>query len=149
KLMTTEDYLHAIIYHSDGQLSVFTYQDQVNVHRFDTTIKPEAAKSMRLVFVDDKVYLAFEDADIDEGSRQLRMQEISLDFENYNYQKSAAVLSSAGSSSAIQGWGIGLITTGTVLAVSVAVIVAIKKFKRQSLGTKMETTELLPLGKLE
>ncbi|WP_257282463.1 hypothetical protein, partial [Endozoicomonas sp. ISHI1] len=60
-----------------------------------------------------------------------------------------AVLSSAGSSSAIQGWGIGLITTGTVLAVSVAVIVAIKKFKRQPPGSKTETTELLPLDKLK
>ncbi|WP_257276344.1 MULTISPECIES: hypothetical protein, partial [unclassified Endozoicomonas] len=140
---TTEDYLHAIIYHSDGQLSVFSYQDQVNVHRFDTTIKPATAESMRPVFVGDNVYLAVENADIEGGSRQVQMQAISLGIENYNYQKPAAASSSAGSSSVLPDWGIGLIAAGTVLAVSVAVIVVVKRFKKQPLGTEAETHELL------
>ncbi|WP_257281297.1 hypothetical protein [Endozoicomonas sp. ISHI1] len=147
RLMATEDYLYAIIYNSDGRLSVLTYEDQVNVHRFDTTIKPAAAKSMHPVFVGKKVYLAFENTDIEEDSRQVQMQEIVLALESYNNPKSRAASSSAGLSAVLPDWGVAPIAVGSVMVATVAVLVALKWFKRQPPGSKMETSELLPLEK--
>ncbi|WOG27433.1 hypothetical protein [Endozoicomonas sp. 8E] len=141
RLMTTEGYLHAIIYNSDGQLSVFSYEDQVNVHRFDTTFKPATAKSMRLVFVGNKAYLAIENSDSEEGSRQIRMQEISLGLESYDRQKPCVALRSAESSAVISDWLTELIAGGAVVATAaVAVILVIYKFKRPG----MQTSKLRP-----
>ncbi|WP_422136720.1 hypothetical protein [Endozoicomonas sp. ALD040] len=137
RLMTTEDYLHAIIYNSDGQLSVFTYEDQVNVHRFDTRFKPAAVESMRLVFVGNKAYLAIENPDTEEGGRQVRMQEISLGLENYNRQKPSVALWSAESSAVISDWRTELIAgSAAVATTAVAVVLAINKFKRSGMKTR-------------
>ncbi|WP_422139789.1 hypothetical protein [Endozoicomonas sp. ALC020] len=137
RLMTTEDYLHAIIYNSDGQLSVFTYEDQVNVHRFDTRFKPAAAESMRLVFVGNKAYLAIENPDTEEGGRQVQMQEISLGIENFNRQKPCVALRSSESSAVISDWRTELIAAGAVVATTaVAVILIINKFKRSGMRTR-------------
>ncbi len=137
RLMTTEDYLHAIIYNSDGQLSVFTYEDQVNVHRFDTRFKPAAAESMRLVFVGNKAYLAIENPDTEEDGRQVRMQEISLGLENYNRQKPSVALWSAESSAVISDWRTELIAgSAAVATTAVAVVLAINKFRRSGLKTR-------------
>ncbi|WOG27434.1 hypothetical protein [Endozoicomonas sp. 8E] len=144
-LMTTEDYLHAIIYNSEGQVSVVTYEGQVNINRFDTTFKPAAVKSMRPVFVGNKVYLSVEDYESEKGSRYVRMQEISLHPGNYNHQKKPTVLSfeeppssselsrksSEELSAEVFAWGIGLISASSVTAVTVAIVIAIKVFKKQ------------------
>ncbi|WP_252177292.1 hypothetical protein [Endozoicomonas sp. 4G] len=146
RLMATEGYLHAIIYKSDGQLSVITYEDQVNIHRFDTAFKAATVQSVHPVFVGNNVYLATANADIGEDGRRVRMQEISLGPENYNHPISPAVLSSVKSPEAIHSWGIGFITAATVVVVTVAVVVAIKKFKRKPFGSETDTHELLPFG---
>ncbi|WP_422414174.1 hypothetical protein, partial [Endozoicomonas sp. ALB122] len=128
---------HAIIYNSDGQLSVFTYEDQVNVHRFDTRFKPAAAESMRLVFVGNKAYLAIENPDTEEGGRQVQMQEISLGIENFNRQKPCVALRSSESSAVISDWRTELIAAGAVVATTaVAVILIINKFKRSGMRTR-------------
>ncbi|WP_448215596.1 hypothetical protein [Endozoicomonas sp. 2B-B] len=147
RLITRDDLLHAIIYDSDGQVYVVTYQNQVNVHRFDTTFVPAAAKSMRPVFVGNNVYLAVENADIEKGSRLVRMQEISLEIENYNYQVSPIAFSPERSTEGMSGLGIGFIAAGSVTVATIAIILAIKKFKRQRFGSGTETHELLSLDK--
>ncbi|WP_252177291.1 hypothetical protein [Endozoicomonas sp. 4G] len=146
RLITKDDFLHAIIYNSDGHVNVVTYQNQINVHRFDTTFAPAVANSMRPVFVGNNAYLAVENADLEEGSRLVRMQEISLELENYNYQESPVALSSARSSEGMSGLEIGLIAVSSVTVATIAVIVAIKKFKRRLFRSGMETHELLTLG---
>ncbi|WOG27432.1 hypothetical protein [Endozoicomonas sp. 8E] len=136
RLMATEGYLHAIIYNSDGQMSVFTYEDQVIVHRFDTRFKPAAAESMRPVFVGNKAYLAINNSDSEEGGRQVQMQEISLGPENCNRQKPSVALWSAESSAVISDWRTELIAGGAVVATAaVAVILVINKFKRSGMRT--------------
>ncbi|WP_252177293.1 hypothetical protein [Endozoicomonas sp. 4G] len=133
RLMATEGYLHAILYNSDGQLSVFTYKDQINIRRFDTTFKPAPAKSMRLVLVGNKAYLAIANSDIEEGSRQVRMQKISLGLENDNRQKPSVALSSSELSSVMSDWRIELIAGAAVVpTLAVAVILVINKFKKTS-----------------
>ncbi|WOG27436.1 hypothetical protein [Endozoicomonas sp. 8E] len=147
RLMTTNDYLHAIVYNSDGQLSVVTYKGQVNVDRFDITFKPAAAKSMRPVFVGNNAYLAIENSDIEEGRRLVRMQEISLELKNYIYHKPPAALSSAEPSEVISGLGIGFIAGGAAMVATIAIILAIKKFKKRPFDSGMETHELLSSDK--
>ncbi|WP_422473640.1 hypothetical protein [Endozoicomonas sp. ALB032] len=147
RLIPRDDLLHAIIYNSDGQAYVVTYQNQVNVHRFDTTFTPAAAKSMRPVFVRNNAYLAVENTNIEEGRRLVRMQEISLEIENYNYQVSPIAFSSERSTEGMSGLGIGFIAAGSVTVATIAIILAIKKFKRQRFGSGTETHELLSLDK--
>ncbi|WP_422139787.1 hypothetical protein [Endozoicomonas sp. ALC020] len=145
RLVTTEDYSHAIIYTSDGQMSVVTYKDQANINRFDTTFKPAAVKSMRPVFVGNKVYLSVQDYESEKGSRHVQMQEIFLHPGNYNHQKPPAAIlykespssfglsrkSSGKLSAAVFGLGIGLITASTVMTVTIAIVIAIKTLKKQ------------------
>ncbi|WP_257293004.1 hypothetical protein [Endozoicomonas sp. ONNA1] len=152
RLIATEDYLHAVIYNSDGRLTVLTYKDQVNNHRLGTTFKPATANTMRPVFVGNKVYLAVEIDDTGEGNERVRMQEIALDLEgleglgNDNLQKPYDDLSPSQSSSDTSDWKTGLIIVGALVVVAtVTVIVAIKKFKKQPLGSGAETHELMPI----
>ncbi|WP_257276335.1 hypothetical protein [Endozoicomonas sp. SESOKO4] len=136
RLMITGDHLHAIIYNSDGQLSVFTYKDQVKVHRFDTTFKPATAESMRLVFLGNKAYLAVEVADIEEGSRQVRMQEVFLGLENLSPQEFPATLSSGVNTRFITGFFAGC----TLLLGTVAFYELAKSwFKKELIQQDVET----------
>uniref|UniRef100_UPI0021475A7C hypothetical protein n=1 Tax=Endozoicomonas sp. SESOKO4 TaxID=2828745 RepID=UPI0021475A7C len=122
RLVTAKNYVHTIIYNSNGQLSVVTYENQANVHQFDAAFKTPATRSMRPVFVGNKAYLAVADADVEKGIRHVRMQVISLGLD-----KLPPVLSPK-----FPDWCIGLITAGVVVLVAVvSAIVAVKKFKRK------------------
>ncbi|WP_257276334.1 hypothetical protein [Endozoicomonas sp. SESOKO4] len=164
KLMTTKDYLHAIIYNSDGRLSALTYKNQVNIHRFATTFKPAPTKSLRPIFVGNKAYLATENDEIREDGRktEVRMQEISLGLEFFNHQKAPTALAAAGSASQSAStsasgsaedtpWGTVAAAGGTAVVViaTIAVYLAIKKFKRQPTVSEMEPNELQPLRNLQ
>ncbi|WOG27384.1 hypothetical protein [Endozoicomonas sp. 8E] len=121
RLVTAKNCLHAIIYNSNGQLTVITYENQVNVHHFDTAFKIPATRSMRPVFVGNNAYLAVADADIEKGTRHVRMQVIFLYPENL----------SPSFPEEFPEWCIGLITVGVVALVVAVSVLVLKKFKRK------------------
>ncbi|WP_448215617.1 WD40 repeat domain-containing protein [Endozoicomonas sp. 2B-B] len=139
RLVTSDHYLHAIIYNSNGQLSVITYENQVNVHHFDTAFKTPATKSMRPIFVGNNAYLAIADADIEKGTRHVRMQMLSLGLQNYN-PKNLPPLSRA----EIPDWGIGLIAVGVVFVAAVSATVFVKKLKSRQPVPVKNVTDLFP-----
>ncbi|WP_422442147.1 MULTISPECIES: WD40 domain-containing protein [unclassified Endozoicomonas] len=121
RLVTAKNCLQAIIYNSNGQLSVITYENQVNVHHFDTAFKIPATRSMRPVFVGNNAYLAAAYADIEKGTRHVRMQVISLHLENLSPSPPGE----------FPEWGIGLITVVVVVLVVAVSVLVHKKYRRK------------------
>ncbi|WP_252177296.1 hypothetical protein [Endozoicomonas sp. 4G] len=149
RLMKTGDYLHAIIYNRAGQLSVFTYDDQVNINRFDATFTAATAKSMRPVFAGNNLYLAFTNPDIGEHRRQVQMQEVSLNLEHYNHTKPTATLSNrkalALSSRIIPDWGLAFLSgSATLVVVALVVTVSVYCYSKKQIASRKQTLKAPP-----
>ncbi|MCW7555120.1 hypothetical protein NX722_21335 [Endozoicomonas gorgoniicola] len=144
RLMTTEHYLHALIYNSNGQVSIVTYENQVNINHFNTTFKTSATQFIRPFFKGDKAYLAVGHADLEEGSRHIRMLEISLGLQNYMHHKKSPAASS--SSDVIPGWGVAVsVITGVAISALVIIGVVIKH-KSRSHAPEAVMDNLIELG---